>query len=122
MNKIICINNGIVQTIKDTAFIDTGATSYLSIGNEILEKYDIDVLDANSHVSLMTTGHVPAFSLPIDTIKIGNQYVAKQNMRVGFRYRKGFPNLIGVGTLENFSIILDLINYDLYLKKIDNCN
>jgi len=93
------------KTIKDTAaIIDTGNNSYLSVSSELLKKYDINVANAT-----------------IDTIKIGYNYVAKQNMLVGFR-NKGGPTLIGVRTLDDFSVILDLINYDLYLKKIGNCN
>jgi len=99
------------KVIKDTAaIIDTGNNSLLrlSFSSELLKKYDINPPNEFG-------------SLPIDTIKIGNQYVAKQNMRLGFTYKR-CPTLIGVRTLDNFSVILDLINYDLYLKKISNYN
>ena len=98
------------KVIKDTAaIIDTGNNSHLviSVSSELLKKYDINYREG--------------FNPPIDTIKIGNQYVAEQNMRLGYHNKKG-PTLIGVRTLDNFSVILDLINYDLYLKKISNYN
>jgi hypothetical protein len=50
------------------------------------------------------------------TIKIGDSYIAKPNLRAAFRNKES--NLLGVKILENFSVILDLINYDLYLKPI----
>ena len=100
------------KIIKDTAaIIDTGNNSHLviSVSSELLKKYDINPPNGFR-------------SLPIDTIKIGNQYVAaEQNMRLVYNNKKG-PTLIGVRTLDNFSVILDLINYDLYLKKISNYN
>ncbi|GHT69311.1 hypothetical protein AGMMS50239_35880 [Bacteroidia bacterium] len=68
---------------------------------------------------MTNAGLYSGFSLPVDTIKIGNLYIANQNMRVGFRPKtkvRQMGGLLGVKTWENFSVILDLTNYDLYLK------
>lgn len=104
------------KIIKDTALIDTGNNGYGSCRTELIDKYGIDTKQVTYHGKSMTSaGLFPAFPLPVDTIKIGDSYIAKQDMRIAVRNRDA--NLIGVKTLENFSVILDLKDHNLYLKK-----
>ena len=66
---------------------------------------------------MTVAGTIAGFSLPADTIKIGDSYIANPNLRVAFRNKDS--NLLGIKIWENFSVILDLINYNLYLKQIN---
>jgi len=108
------------KTIKDKAIIDTGAGSYASFSSEVIKKYDIDITDAYHGETMKANGLSRRYSLFVDTIKIGDLYVAKQRMRVGFEQGKRHKgvSLLGVRTLENFSVVLDLIDYNMYLKPL----
>ena len=105
------------KTIEDTVIIDTGHNGYIDFNIKQVEKQGIDKIDAFYGKSTVSGGSLPGFSIPADTIKIGTLYVANQNIRISF---SNHPGLLGTKTMENFSVILDLINFDLYLKKIDN--
>jgi hypothetical protein len=109
------------KTLEDTAFIDTGNNGYASFATDLAAKYRINVEDANYGKAMTNVGYFSGYSLPVDTIKIGNLFIANQNMRVGFRPRtkdRDIGGLIGTRTFANFSVILDLINYDLYLRPL----
>ncbi|GHV32390.1 hypothetical protein FACS1894177_08450 [Bacteroidia bacterium] len=107
------------KTIEDTVIIDTGFNGYVYFSAGHIEKQEIDTVNVSYGGTTTSRGIVSVFSIPVDTIKIGDLYVAKQNMWIPFENNiKG--GLLGTKTLENFSVILDLINYDLYLKKIEN--
>jgi len=109
------------KVLEDTFHIDTGCNNYMVLcSSRHIEKKGIDTTNVYYKKSTVAGGLRPAFVIPADTIKIGNLYVANQNMRITFdntNYKE--KNLLGTRTMENFIVILDLINYDLYLKKID---
>ena len=107
------------KTIKDTFNIDTGCNNYVVLSKKHIEELEIDTTNANYGKATVSGGLMPNFSISADTIKIGDLYASKQNMRITFSNYNG-GGLLGTPTLENFSVILDLINYDLYLKKIEN--
>ena len=100
------------KTLEDSVIIDTGHNGYITLSSEYIRKQGI--LTIHSSFEKSTTCSI----LLADTIKIGDLYVANQNMNILCSNRS--LGLLGTKTLENFSVILDLINYDLYLKKIDN--
>jgi len=109
------------KTIEDTLILDTGYNGYITLNDKKVEKQGIDTT-RNTYYGMTTTSVGLLRSCTIsaaDTIKIGNLYVANQNMQISLSNRR-WNGLLGTKTLQNFSVILDLINYDLYLKKIDN--
>jgi hypothetical protein len=79
-----------------------------------IEGLGLDTINASYGKSTVSGGLLPGFSILADTIKIGDLYAAGQNMWISFNNRQR-GGLLGTKTLENFSVILDLINYDLYL-------
>lgn len=113
------------KEMEDTVFIDTGNNGYASFDTKLAEKYDLKTEDALHGKALTNVGLFAGYSLSVDTIKIGDLYIANPNMRIGFRpstQNRNSGNLLGVKTLQNFSVILDLINYDLYLKPLKQEN
>jgi len=107
------------KTIEANFIIDTGCNNFVVLSANHIEGLEIDTTNAHHGKSMIIGGLVPGFSIPADTIKIENLYVANQNMRISFNNTPNILGLLGTKTLENFSVILDLINYDLYLKKIN---
>jgi len=105
--------------IQDTFNIDTGCNGYMVLSAKHIKEQRIDTTNVNYFKSWVSGGLRPGVSIPADTIKIGGLYIANQNMRITFGDFNGC-GLLGTKTLENFSVILDLINFDLYLKKIEN--
>lgn len=67
----------------------------------------------------------PRFSLPTDTIKVGENFVTSGHY-ISFAAEKAqlmpFGGLIGTRFFENFDVILDLKNYYLYLKPVKRNN
>ena len=108
------------KIIKDTFKIDTGCNNFMVLSRKHIEEQGIDTTNAYYKKSTVAGGLRPAFTILADTIKIGDLYVANQNMRITFTDDHKGRGLLGTPTMDNFSIILDLINYDLYLKKIEN--
>lgn len=111
------------KSIKETAFIDTGNNSYLSLANDLVEKYAIHTTDRKEGKATTNIGPLAGYTIPADTIRVGDLYVADEGMRVAFRPKpptRPIDGLLGVRFLENFSVILDLKNYDLYLKPLNN--
>ncbi len=111
------------RTIKEKAIIDTGNNSYASFSSQLIDDYKIDMQAAYEGKAMTNAGLLSGYSLPVDTIKIAGIGIAYPNMRVAFRSdfsgRKA-PNLIGNKSLEKLSVVMDLINYELYLKPIGN--
>jgi predicted aspartyl protease len=101
--------------------IDTGFNGFVTLSAKHVEGLEIDTTNAFYGKSTVSGGFHPGFSILADTIKIGNLFTANQDMRIEFdNVISSEIALLGTETLENFSVILDLINFDLYLKKIDN--
>jgi len=109
------------KTIKDTFNIDTGCNDYMVLNaKHNIEELGIDTTNARYAKRAVGGGRRLGFSIPADTIKIGDLYVANENVRITFSNYKARVGLFGSMTMENFIVILDLINYDLYLKKMEN--
>jgi len=109
------------KTIQDTFVIDTGCNDYMVLtAKHNIEELEIDTTNARYAKRAVGGGRRLGFTIPADTIKIGDLYVANENVQITFGNYKAMVGLFGTKTLENFSVILDLINYDLYLKKIEN--
>ena len=109
------------KMMEDSVSIDTGNNRYASFATDLIEKYNIDTGNAYHGRAMTNVGPYSGFSLTVDTIKIGELFVTGEELRVGFRPKtrnRPAPGLLGVKTLENFSVILDLINFDLYLKPL----
>jgi len=107
------------KIMQDTFKIDTGCNDCMVLSSKHIEEQGSDTTNASYYNSTVVAGGVrSSFSILADTIKIGDLYVANQNMRITFSDYNG-RGLLGTPTMENFSVILDLINYDLYLKKIN---
>ena len=107
------------KIIQDTFNIDTGCNSYMVLSEKHIKEQGIDTTNARYGKPKVGGSGLSAFSIPMDTFKIGDLSAANQNMRITFSNYNG-RGLLGTLTMQNFSVILDLINYDLYLKKINN--
>ena len=105
---------------SDSLVIDTGLNEYVVLSSKHIEEQRIDTTKAFYNITTVSGGRRHFFSIPADTIKIGDLFTANQNLQIAFHDYTGDVGLLGTRTLENFSMILDLIIYDLYLKKIDN--
>jgi predicted aspartyl protease len=101
------------KTLEDSVVIDTGHNGYVTLSSKHFEKQGLFATYSNFGTS-KTCSIVSA-----DTIKIGDLYVTNQNENMNIFYNNRSLGLLGTKTMENFSVILDLINYDLYLKKVD---
>lgn len=113
------------KTMEDTVLIDTGNNGYASFSTELVEKYGIKTADAHHGRAMTNVGLYSGYSLPVDTIRIGDLYVTNKEMTVAFRpksKKRQVGGLIGVKSLQNFSVILDLKNFDLYLKPMKLTN
>ena len=108
------------KTIKSNVLIDTGVNGYIEVNSKHIEEQGIDTTKAYHNIKTVSGGLRHFFSIPVDTIKIGDLFTADRNMRISFHDYTSDVGLLGTKTLENFSVILDLINFDLYLKKIEN--
>ena len=108
------------KTIESNFNIDTGLNEYVVVSSKHIEEQKIDTTNAHYNITTVSGGLRPFFSIPADTIKIGDLFTANRNIRISFHDHASDVGLLGTKTMENFSVILDLINYDLYLKKIDN--
>ena len=98
------------KTLEDSVVIDTGYNGYVSLSSKHFEKQVIYATHSNLGKSTTCT------IISADTIKIGDLYVTNQNKDMDILYCNRSLGLLGTKTMENFSVILDLINYDLYLK------
>jgi len=99
------------KTLEDSVIIDTGYNGYVALSSKNNKQQGI--YNINSYSKKSSTCPI----LKADTIKIGDLYAANQNMWVLFTNRS--KGSLGTKTMENFMVILDLINYDFYLKKIN---
>lgn len=107
------------KTFEDSVAIDTGNNGFGSFNTELAKKYGIDDSEAYHGKAMTNIGLFAGFSLPADSIKIGIMFVTDPKLRITFRPstpQRPAPGLLGVKSLQQFSVILDLINYDLYLK------
>ena len=107
------------KTIESNFIIDTGFNGFLMLSTKHIEKQEIDTIGASYGKLTASVGLLPVCGVPADTIKIGDLYMADQDMFISFRNLEDVSGLLGTQTLQNFSVILDLINFDLYLKKIE---
>ncbi|MCL2651543.1 MAG: aspartyl protease family protein [Candidatus Azobacteroides sp.] len=108
------------KTIDATFFIDTGCNSFVVLSTDHIKGQGIDTTNASYGKSGVSGGVIFGFSIPGDTIKIGDLYTANQDMPILFNNFPNVSGLLGTKALENFSVILDLLNFDLYLKKNEN--
>jgi predicted aspartyl protease len=107
------------KIVQDTFNIDTGCNNYMVLSTKHIEKQGIDTTNARYGNGTAVSGGVrSSFAIPVDTFKIGELYTANQNMCITFTNHPTVA-LLGTRTLENFMVMLDLVNYDLYLKKND---
>ena len=108
------------KTIESNFNIDSGCNNYMVVSSKHIEEQKIDTTNAYYNITTVSGGLSPNFSISADTIKIGDLFTVNQNTRISFHDYTSDVGLLGTRTLENFSVILDLINYDLYLKKNEN--
>jgi len=111
------------KKIKVFVLIDTGYNGDISFSNSIVSKYDIKSDSAHFGESHIPGGVEKGFSLRSDTIQVG-EFLLTEKSYISFSQNKQrpypFSGLIGTGILDRFDMVLDLRNYNLYLKRIDN--
>jgi hypothetical protein len=114
-NKLIIPVQVVLQgkTLEDSVIIDTGHNGYITLSSKHIEEQGI-------YATHFNFGKSTCPIISADTIKIGDLYVTNQNKNMYILYINRSLGSLGTKTLENFSVILDLINFDLYLKKIEN--
>lgn len=125
VKDIKCIENNrlgvpitiIVQgkKIEEYVFLDTGYNRALTFNPEIIPKYDIGPEGA-AEVKDWKYVFYP------DTIRIGKNPIPKSDLFVSFvkeRPKYEFSGLLGNKILENYTIVLDLKDYNMYLKLVE---
>jgi predicted aspartyl protease len=100
------------KEILEYILIDTGYNGSFILSNRIKNKYAIDTKNARFFVGKNGGGEVRRFAIKSDSVKIGNFITA--NIYVSFS-ENNFT-LLGNGILEQYNVIFDLINYNLYIK------
>jgi hypothetical protein len=111
------------KKIKEFVVIDTGHNGYINFSNSIISKYGIKSDNAYFGKDHTVGGFNKGFSFRSDTIQVG-EFLLTDKSYISFSQDKQnlypLPGLIGNRILDKFDMVLDLINYNLYLKRIDN--
>jgi len=102
------------ECIEDNLLIDTGNNGYISLGKYFVDKYKIDLSNAQRLFSI-SPGGITNYSISVDSVVLGK--FTLPNVSVNF-ITSGNPRarMIGNKILEHFTVILDLRNFYLYLK------
>jgi len=90
------------KTIEAAILIDTGFNGFLSLSANYIERQGIDMTNAYYGKSTVSGGFRPGFSIPADTIKIGDLYIANQNIKFMYTSHSALKNAIRllIGTLN----------------------
>lgn len=107
------------KEIKEFVVMDTGSNGDVNFGSNIVSKYNIKSDSAYFGKRRTIDGFKAGFSLLVDTIKIGNNFVTEGHYAAFSLDENYSSGLIGNKFFENFDIVLDLKNYYLYLKPIE---
>lgn len=110
------------KKIKELFTIDTGFNGTISLNKNIISQYKINLDDAKEG-SAGTAGSsgYKIVSIDIDSIGSENHFVGNghtADILIDERLNFPFSGLLGNKFFENFDIVFDLKNYDLYLKPV----
>jgi hypothetical protein len=102
--------------IKNNVLLDTGYNGLLDLNADIIGDYSINMDSAQSVTSINVLGKRQGWFVPFDSISVGGCSIP------GFcpvEISNRAMGIIGNTFLDNFDIILDLKDYNLYLKPIE---
>ena len=105
------------KQISEKLIIDTGFFGKIEMGQNKADKYAINLNDSSVSIGKSYNYSYNRWEIEVDSIIIGNTIPNKST--VFFSEHKGLYSrggLLGNTFLENFEVVLDLINFNLYLK------
>lgn len=106
------------KKIQEEVLLDTGFNGAVDFNANILSRYNINTDRAQSMRSQNAFSEVNKYFLQSDSVKLGK--MVKNNYPIGFLTNdKGagfFSGICGNLLLDDYTLILDLKNYYLYLK------
>jgi hypothetical protein len=119
------INTLYIQGKEINAFLifDTGSDGTIYLNYLIGVEHGLDLSNILPTKAIMANGKLAEKSgVTMDSILLNNQYMINKEYPIVFMK---YPNPdamiggIGCGILDDFTFILDQVNYDLYLKPLD---
>ena len=103
--------------IKEIVLLDTGSNGFVAFNNDMLEKYGINVDNAQR---VQTISHsYREYRLNADSIKAGCVLSDKQTVEFLAESNNNpypYSGILGNDFLENFEIILDFKEFKMYIK------
>lgn len=107
--------------LTERVLIDTGNNGSVNFGNSVLVRYSLDTKNAERMIAQAITGDQLTYFLKADTVKVGNCFTVGNNIAFSSHHssNKKMPiGLLGNSFLENYTVILDLKEFNMYLKPI----
>ena len=111
------------KTVEGEFIIDTCYNGTMKISSSLIKKYNISTKDDFEFKSVGITKNHKNVRSNADTIQIGCNYITNTIAFLETEdttyFGRGIDGLIGNKFFDNFSVVLDLKNYYLYLKPIE---
>lgn len=111
------------KKIEEPFMFDTGSNGTLSLAKDIVSKYDISIEQGKKgDLKMVGATHYDIVSVPIDSLGFGNSFTKDNHMAdLLIDERMSFANIGTLGNkfFENFDIVIDLKNFNLYMKPIN---
>lgn len=107
--------------MNENLLVDFGASGTATLNNGIVEKYNLVIEDMREGGSTATSGGVERRNvMSADELMVGDFHVYNRSVAIRPPSRSTpFSGIIGMGFFEDFDIILDFKEGNLYLKKVD---
>lgn len=108
------------KVISEDFWFDTGLNCPVYMESRIVDKYALN-MDSVQHATGIThTGKFTNYWISADSAGVGKYFVPIYTLSFGdgFKDDKNITAIIGNGFFENFDLILDFKNFNLYIKPI----
>lgn len=100
--------------------VDTGNSSTATLNHNLIDKYEVDQASSSIGATADATGVGKRYIFPADTIRVlGAESLVDRN--IAFRdtgRRSPFDGILGNTYFQEYSVVLDFRNGDIYLKKV----
>lgn len=113
------------QEVEAYVFIDTGSPNSFFLSHKLIENREFTFEHIVENEPVFSTGKFKTtyYALKLDSVNLNNCLTVKKEYIATFLK---YPNesatigMLGNAFLDNYVFILDQINYDLYLKSLNN--
>lgn len=111
------------KKIEEPFMFDTGFNGTLTLSKDIVSKYGINVEQGiKGDVKMAGTTRYDIVSVPIDSLGLGNSFTKDNHMSdllIDERMVYEPIGTLGNKFFENFDIVIDLKNFNLYMKPVN---